>query len=173
MTTTPPVTVLELTPTGGKRLVISPLDPDKLVFEEMRGILTDNHRDITVYLDVLVEVKATIRSISIRLHNGDVAPMDLWKKLALETYLRTLLQHLAFDRTEDPDGPHVATPRPWGEWTREDNLDQIAEWYHEAASQGLPTGPYVAHRAGVTHNNARQIIHKARRRGLITNGGSK
>jgi hypothetical protein len=161
------ITVTNLRPLGSKQLVTCPLDPAKLVFQEFTGTLTDDDRK--VYVDMEIHVggeECHVIQIQVKSHAGGHVPI---KRLPLEHYVRALVGYMLFEG--DPDGVAQGNLHRHG-WRRDTDarlarLTKVAEWYREAQEQGVPTGKYVAVRAGVQPNHVRRLVMNARDAGLL------
>jgi hypothetical protein len=157
--------VLELVPTGAKRLVVNPLNSAKLVFEEFKGSLYDHDRELTCSMTVFVD-EDEARVLSLTVEAGEQNSIA-HKRLALETYLRAFVNHLQFEG--DPEGMAAAIVVGRGGSGRRDldRLQQVARWYQEAKAAKEATGKYIARRAGTNPDYARRLVLEARKAGFI------
>jgi hypothetical protein len=167
--------VVGLEPRGKKRLVRAPGHPTKMVFEDFRGTLEDSTHGIRVYMDLAITPGAEpeIVGFALEAKPGRGLYAREFKTLVVDTYVKAFVGHMLFDASEGDIHHAVVDPHPdrigGVKWSKvsEDELTDVARWWHEAQDRHLPAGPYVAEKVNVSHTNARQLILAARRAGLI------
>jgi hypothetical protein len=170
------ITVVSLEPKGKRRLIRAPGHPNKLVFEDFRGVLEDSTHNIRVYIDLALTPvgEPEIVGFCLEAKPGSGLHAREFKSLLVDTYVKALVGYMLFDNsTEGPIHHAVVDPHPdrvgGVKWSKvsDDELQDVARYWREAQERKVPAGPYVAEKINVSHTNARQLILTARRAGHI------